>query len=750
MQNGEIYNYVELTQELEALGHRFETTSDTEVIAHAYEEWGADCLQRLNGDFAFAVWDREEQELFLARDRFGVRPLFIAEFGGDLSFASEAKALLPPPGGPPRARSGSASSRHSRPGRSFPSAPPSSASASSLRRTTCAGRRRRPRRGEALVGPRVPARRRAAGAERAELKAELRELLTDATRIRLRADVPVAAYLSGGLDSSATAALARRLYPNTLFSFGIGFRDPRFDESVFQDRFVEELGTSLTRVVVDAPRHRELLPRAVELVREADAAHGPRAAAVALRSGPGREPQGRDHGRRRRRALRRLRHLPREQSAPTSGPAIPESQLRPLLFARLNEYLGRDLKRSGAFLAGFYRRGLEDTDDPLYSHRIRYANTARCLRLFDPDVVERAAAAGDVLERTEARLPDGFERLTPARPGPVSRDHDLSRGLPAALPGRPDADGPLDRGSLPVPRLPRSRVRGRAPRRHEGARPRRRSTCCARRRQRCSCRDRRSRRSGRTVLRSPLPSSAPQAPDYVRELLAPRPPARRRRLRAGGRPAPRARSARPPRATSARPTRWRSSARSRSCSSTSSSSPARRSLRPRRPTQLVVGDSVGAAAAAVLNMRERRLLHDSLLAAAELHPGKDALVVEGQRCSYDGASGHVASPRARAAGSWASSAATGSSCSRTTLCCVSSSIFGTLLAGGVFVVVNPQTKEDKLAYMLEDSEAAFLVTEGSIARVASRAGEAAPSLKATICGGRRRRRRGHARLRRPR
>ena len=99
MQNGEIYNYVELTQELEALGHRFATHVRHRVIAHAYAEWGPDCLQRLNGDFAFAVWDREEEELFLARDRFGVRPLFLAEFGGDLSFASEAKALLRHPEG---------------------------------------------------------------------------------------------------------------------------------------------------------------------------------------------------------------------------------------------------------------------------------------------------------------------------------------------------------------------------------------------------------------------------------------------------------------------------------------------------------------------------------------------------------------------------------------------------------------------------------------------------------------------------
>ena len=100
MQNGEIYNYVELRAELETLGRRFTTTSDTEVIAQAYAEWGPACLDRMNGDFAFAAWDRREQELFLARDRFGVRPLFVAELGGDLVFASEQKAILrhPRPG----------------------------------------------------------------------------------------------------------------------------------------------------------------------------------------------------------------------------------------------------------------------------------------------------------------------------------------------------------------------------------------------------------------------------------------------------------------------------------------------------------------------------------------------------------------------------------------------------------------------------------------------------------------------------
>src|SRR5688572_26681338 len=94
MQNGEIFNHPELRHELETRGHRFATRSDTEVLIHAYEEWGPQCLDRLNGEFAFAVWDRTTEELFLARDRFGIRPLFLHDGGGWLAFASEAKAIL--------------------------------------------------------------------------------------------------------------------------------------------------------------------------------------------------------------------------------------------------------------------------------------------------------------------------------------------------------------------------------------------------------------------------------------------------------------------------------------------------------------------------------------------------------------------------------------------------------------------------------------------------------------------------------
>jgi asparagine synthase (glutamine-hydrolysing) len=411
MQNGEIYNYIELRDELETLGHRFTTSSDTEVLAHAYEEWGVECLDRLNGEFAIAVWDSEEEELFLARDRFGIRPLFISEIGGDLCFASEAKALL----------------RHAGARRSLDplglvetftmwSTLPDRSAFDGIRELAP---------GHYLLWGREGLRRERcwwdldfahaeetrAGTEQGYAE-ELRDLLTDATRIRLRADVPVAAYQSGGLDSSAIAALARRLSSGTLHSFGIGFEDERYDESAFQDLVTQELGTSLTRVVIGGREIAELMPRVVELAEKPTLRTAPApllrlSAAVqdaglkVVLTGEGADELFAGYDLFRENKIRRF------------WARDPRATWRGLPLTRVNAFLARDLERVSAFLTMFYSRGLTETDDPLYSHRIRFANTSRCLRLLSEQVVSEAALRGDPIERLCARLPTGFTDFTP-------------------------------------------------------------------------------------------------------------------------------------------------------------------------------------------------------------------------------------------------------------------------------------------------------------------------------------------------
>ena len=204
--NGEIFNYVELRAELISAGHRFLTSSDTEVILQAYRRKGPRCVEDFNGDFAFALWDRQRDQLMLARDRMGVRPVDYTVQDGVLVFGSEVKALLQVPGLraelDPTALSQCFTFWH-------PLAP----------RTAFKGVQELPP-GHLLIAhggavtvhsywqPSYPTTTDAAPAPRpeAELAEELRALLLDATRIRLRADVPVGAYLSGGLDSSAIAA----------------------------------------------------------------------------------------------------------------------------------------------------------------------------------------------------------------------------------------------------------------------------------------------------------------------------------------------------------------------------------------------------------------------------------------------------------------------------------------------------------------------------------------------------------------
>ena len=227
--NGEIYNFPELTEELKAAGHSFRTHSDTEVIVHAWEQWGEACVERFRGMFAFGVWDRNRQTLFLARDRLGIKPLYYAELpDGHLIFASELKALMAHPDLPqamdplavedyfaygyvPEPRTIFASARKLPPGHTL-----------TLRR------------GEPLPAPRefwdVPFHLHPPMSEE-QAAAELIERLREAVRIRLMAEVPLGAFLSGGVDSSAVVAMMAGLSGDPVKTCSIAFSDPEYDES---------------------------------------------------------------------------------------------------------------------------------------------------------------------------------------------------------------------------------------------------------------------------------------------------------------------------------------------------------------------------------------------------------------------------------------------------------------------------------------------------------------------------------------
>ena len=405
MQNGEIFNYPELQSELAALGHRFTTNSDTEVIVHAYEEWGVNCLPRLNGEFAFAVWDRETSDLFLARDRFGIRPLFLAESGGRLAFASEAKALL----------------RHPDATRALD--PVSIVQAFTLwatepARSAFTGIRELPPGHWLRTGPGGREERRwwdlrfaSPDDMRTEPSAvlvdELAELLDDATRIRLRADVPVGTYLSGGLDSSAVTALAQRHTRHPVRAFAIGFTDAAFDETAQQDLVANRLGTEVTRIVMDGPAIAELMPRVVHLSEKPTLRTAPapllklsetvRASGYkVVLTGEGADEMFAGYDVFKLDKVRRFwaRH--------------PSSRCRPQLLHRLYPYLAQDLGRAGRLLPNVFRSGLTSTDDPLYSHRLRFEHAARALRFLEPDVLDRGRAVGDPSNSVMMRLPEGY------------------------------------------------------------------------------------------------------------------------------------------------------------------------------------------------------------------------------------------------------------------------------------------------------------------------------------------------------
>ena len=402
--NGEIFNYVELRARLEGLGHRFYTRSDTEVIVHLYEQFGLSFVDHLNGQFAIALWDAEARRLVLARDRVGIRPLLYARRPEGLLFASEAKSLfasglirpeLDPVGLAEVATFWSCVAPRT-PFLGIEALPPGHLAVLEHGRFTV----------RKYWDWSFPESGSSESRTVEDATEELRALFIDSVRLQLRADVPVGAYLSGGLDSSAVTAAIRRFSDTPLKTFSLTFADAEFDERGYQDAVARHLATDHVRREVGADdiagafgraiRHIEspiVRTAGVPLMLLADRVRESGFKVVLTGEGADEVFGGYD--------------IFKEGKIRRFWARQPASKWRPLLLRRLYGYLANSPTARGGMAAGFFGQALQQPDDPYFAHRPRWATTNRTLRLLSPEFRSRIDAAHPIARLAElAPRPD--------------------------------------------------------------------------------------------------------------------------------------------------------------------------------------------------------------------------------------------------------------------------------------------------------------------------------------------------------
>lgn len=402
--NGEIFNYIELKEELLKNGHTFSTATDTEVLLHLYEDLGPQCLEKLNGQFAFAIWNTSTKELFLARDRVGIRPLYFTQTKNQLLFASEIKALFLDPK-TTRALDPIALQQIF----TFWTTLPPKTIFQDVH-TLPAGHYMQVKDGQIVQKPywTIPA----YAPEECwqgsfeEAREDLKSLLKDAVRLRLRADVPVGAYLSGGLDSSITTALIARYFNNHLSTFSISFQEAAFDETPFQQALVRFLGTQHSQVSISNAQIRAYFAQIIwhsetplvrtapvplfllsKLVREHEL--------KVVLTGEGADEVFGGY------------NIFKEAKVRSFWGKQPESKLRPRLLEKLYPYVFKDPARARFFLQKFYAVGPDDLQDPLFSHRIRWKNSGKNTTFFAPHILA-SLCDYQPLDEMMARLPANF------------------------------------------------------------------------------------------------------------------------------------------------------------------------------------------------------------------------------------------------------------------------------------------------------------------------------------------------------
>ncbi|RKX27436.1 MAG: asparagine synthase (glutamine-hydrolyzing) [Candidatus Zixiibacteriota bacterium] len=401
--NGEIYNYLELRKELEASHHYFRTRSDTEVIVHAFEEWGAKCLDRFNGQFAFAIYDSRDGSLFLARDRLGIRPLFYTQHGGRFYFGSEIKALFAEPSILRQIDLKGLDETFTW----WTTAPPRTAfmginelpAASYLK---IQNGKYNTKSYWDLEYPETYNRQRSA----ASWAEELHELLVDSVRLRLRADVPVGAYLSGGLDSSATTSLIRHFTDTRVETFSIAFHDKAYDESKYQQQMSDYLGTRHHQIKCSYRDIAEVFPAVIRhaerpILRTAPAPLYLLSKLVrdhefkVVLTGEGSDEMLGGYDIFKETLIRRF------------WARNPDSAWRPLLLKRLYPTLPLSAARARFYLETFYKAGLEQIDEFHFSHIPRINTTSKVKDYFTKDV-QAELTDYDPLKAFKRDLPNQF------------------------------------------------------------------------------------------------------------------------------------------------------------------------------------------------------------------------------------------------------------------------------------------------------------------------------------------------------
>jgi len=422
--NGEIFNYIELRATLEQQGHHFYTHSDTEVIVHLYEQHGEDFVQHLNGQFAIALWDQPRRRLILARDRAGIRPLFYAQTRTRLLFASEVKALLAHSDLPRRLNQEALAQIFTYWSPLAPATVFESVSALPPGHLLVAENGRiRTRCYWDWSFPEPPLPRERAAADYAE---ELRALLIDAVKLQLRSDVPVGAYLSGGLDSSIITSLIKNFTDVPLRTFSVTFEDAEYDESSYQQELVDYLDTQHTALRCTTKDICDAFPKVIwhtetPIVRTAPTPLMLLSAKVraegykVVLTGEGADEVFGGYDLFKEAKIRRF------------WARQPHSKIRPRILERLYPYLKHSPASGRAFTENFFKQGMEHKDRAFFAHIPRWSTTGRIAQFFSPEM-RHTVSGWDPYAAILKTLPPGIERWAPLGRDQYVEAHTLMAG----------------------------------------------------------------------------------------------------------------------------------------------------------------------------------------------------------------------------------------------------------------------------------------------------------------------------------